>query len=78
MQREIERTAKERQDQKKRYETDISLKEQTITCKSVLLTNVVAFEKSNTIVRQEIADMKSRLRLEEVEAELQNIKATNA
>ena len=53
-------------------------KKKSFNVLSLRLIFIVEFEKSNESVRQEIRDMKARLRLDQLEEELRNLKATNA
>jgi len=68
VQREVEKTNREKDEQKRRYEGVIRTKDDIVN----------QFNYNNDLLRQEIREMRSCLRLEQLEAELNSIKASNA
>ena len=68
VQREVEKTNREREEQRRRFEGVIRTKDDIVN----------QFNYNNDLLRQEIREMRSCLRLEQLEAELNSIKASNA
>ncbi len=67
MMREVDRVNREREDQRRKYDAQIRNKDDIVN----------QFNYNNDVLRQEIREMRSCLRLEQMEAELSQIKATN-
>lgn len=65
--REMDRVNKERDDQRRRYDAQIKAKDDII----------VQFANSNELIKQEIREMRSCVRLEELEKELNSLKNGN-